>query len=203
MRTGLALLAALAAAACASHDRPALDSTTLRYDRAPHGHLDVPLLGDFQDDRRQLADLVRILCERGTDEGVVPYRAVCTLEEFFTGLRSTGAFAANVFDGPVPRERPDLWFQRLAAIRGHAGVTDVLVWNIELEPFEGGVILDWPYSDSVLVYTTLPDSELAELFEELRPSEIMAARKDHLEDLQHSGFPEPSDGERLAWVWWD
>ena len=177
-----------------------LASTTLRFDRGPHGVLDVPLVSKDagQDDRQRLAQLVQILCERGSAEGLVPYGAVCSLEEYFVGLGSEGAFGYNVFDGPMEGAHPARWLAAFRGIRDRPGVADVLITDIQLEPSEKGMVLDWPFAESALVFTTLPDPELAALFEDLRPSELMEPQARHLEGLRHIGFGEPEEGERIV-----
>jgi hypothetical protein len=154
-------------------------------------------------DPEHCEQLLDTLVKRGAKTvGDVTQLAICvTLEEFFTGNRCKHSIAANVCPDP-PYDTAESWFHHLKAVRDHERVQDVLVQIYLVEPYKGGRLGMWPYSDTIWIYSDLDQSTIESLLAPLDPDEVRdASGKD-----PNGEFKPPSDvpaGSVPYLVWWD
>jgi hypothetical protein len=117
-----------------------------------------------------------------------------TLELFFDGNDDEGSIGCNLMEHPGVQT----FYQSLAKLRDRAGVTGLWVIAKQHDWKPG-----WPFSDEVLIRTTLPDSEIKKALEHLSPDEVGEA--DSIEQSHDSdGNPAScANTEKHIVVWWD
>ncbi len=149
-------------------------------------------------------EALRRACERMIGRGTGGLegspRACLSLEEYFEGNGDAGSIGANKSLAP-PLDTLEGWYRELARLRGLADLREVVIWNSTIEPYEGGRIADWPFTDSVVVVTALEGDEVAEAFRALEPDEVLTLESP--EDLERSGFVPLNGREQAFQVWWE
>jgi len=186
---------------------------------ANSGHTDLP--GAAQPDYKPLRiddlfvepddieDFDREVCERliakiaasGATTVDDVHNIAVSLEDFFDGNRCRHSIAANA-DPQPPYDTAGAWYQLLKRIRYTDGVHDVLVAISMIEPYEGGRVGIWPYSDTIWIYSSLDRDAVASLVAPIDPDEVRDAS---VNDSNWELTPPvaPTDGVRPYWVWWD
>lgn len=115
-------------------------------------------------------------------------RALVTVSEFFDGNDDLGSIGCNLPNHPGLEH-----FRKvLSDLEGRADVEHVWMQIYDLE--EG----DWPFSENVLIFGTVPISEVRQLSKSLDPSEISELRMDWVpsraRDLSEKSYIN---------LWWD
>ena len=110
--------------------------------------------------------------------------AFLTVEEFFVGNTDPASIAPNLLGS---RHAPSLKLIRntLEEVSRHPDVSDV---RIMVDP--QGDDSQWPFSDTVLVFTTLTNIEVAPLVKRLKPTEVAA-------------HPDAPSDHPAVHLWWD
>ena len=115
-------------------------------------------------------------------------RALVTVEEFFGGNEDLGSLGCNLTEHPGLNH-----FRRvLESISNRSDVDEIWLQIYDCE--EG----DWPFSENVLVFGNISDSEVQQLAESLQPSEVsemtMEWKPSRAQNLA---------GRRYVNLWWD
>lgn len=107
-----------------------------------------------------------------------------TVDEFFSGNTDPASIAPNLLG---PRSAPSLkvFRETLNRLMATPGVTDV---RIQVQPDTERS--EWPFSDTILVFTTLDADEISRLTRKLKPDEVATA-------------PEQLSGSSAVRLWWD
>ena len=114
-----------------------------------------------------------------------------SLDLFFDGNNDLGSIGCNLGeDQPSIRE----FYRTLAALRDKSEVQDVLVRIVDADDDSS-----WPYTDTVYVISSLPQSEIETAlrslsFDEVTPEWLYG---------KPLSAPEPFDGFTAYSVWWD
>ena len=152
-------------------------------------------------DREACERLIAKIAESGATTVDDVYSIAVSLEDFFEGNRCKHSIAANVVPEP-PYDAAGAWYELLKRIRDTDGVANVLVAISMIEPYEGGRVGMWPYSDTIWIYSSLDRDTIASLVAPIDPDEVRDAS---VNDLNWDLTPPlaPIDGVRPYWVWWD
>ena len=139
------------------------------------------------DKRLSLISKIRALEEVEPDDSL----PVVSLEDFFEGNTDKGSIGCNL----LPHPGIHFIYDSLIKLRNHPMVQTVLIEIFEVdEAFE-----NWPYSERVYVYSSLPDEEIAKMMNPLR--------YDELEYGFFKGKPSsavnPEPGMNVYAFWWD
>jgi hypothetical protein len=117
-------------------------------------------------------------------------RPLLALEEFFAGNECAGSIGCNL----PTLSAPDEMYQVLKRIAGRPEVADV---RVQVSQFDDP---DWPFSDTVFVFTSAtPEEVLAWFPEDWAPDETWDG---FLPDVRYEPCAVP-DGTRPIACWWD
>ncbi len=157
---------------------------------------------DIEDfDREACERLIAKIAESGETTVDDVHNTAVSLEDFFDGNRCRHSIAANV-DPEPPYDTAGAWYELLKRIRDTDGVHNVLVAISMIEPYEGGRVGMWPYSDTIWTYSSLDRDAVASLVAPIEPEEVRDAS---VNDPNWNLMPPvaSTDGVRPYWVWWD
>jgi hypothetical protein len=152
-------------------------------------------------DRESCEQLIRKMAESGAVTVDDVHNIPVGLEDFFDGNQCRYSIAANAEPAP-PYDTASAWYEILKRIRDTDGVENVLVSISMIEPYQGGRVGMWPYSDTIWIYSSLDRDAIASLLTPICPDEVRDAS---LNDANWELKPPMSaaDGVRPYWVWWD
>jgi hypothetical protein len=110
--------------------------------------------------------------------------ALLAIDEFFNGNTDPASLAPNLHG---LRRAPSFKViqSTLKTLESTPGVTEV---RIEVQP--DGERDQWPFSDTVLVFTTLPTEHIARIAKRIRPDEVTL-------------ISESAPGSSTVRLWWD
>lgn len=145
--------------------------------------------------------LIKKLSSLGANTVLDASGLAVSLEDFFEGNRCKHSIAGNVEPLP-PYDTAAAWYELLKRVRATIGVENIWVEITDLEVYEDRRVGTWPYSDTIWIYSTLDQDQIAALVAPLEPGIVQdASLNDPNFDLQPP-FP-PTLGVRPYWVWWD
>ena len=128
--------------------------------------------------------LQAIKLQREWEEG----RALVTVAEFFDGNDDLGSIGCNLTDHPGMQHFRSV----LESVSARDDVDEVWMQIYDLE--EG----EWPFSENVLIFGTVPESAVRQVCESLQPSEVSAMHMDWAPS--RAGH---LAGRRYVNLWWD
>jgi len=115
---------------------------------------------------------------------------VVSLEDFFEGNEDLGSIGCNLIDHPGI----DKFYKVLKEIRGQNNVQDVLIEINQIDEY-----LDWPFSEVVYILTSADKNDVAKWMRPLQPDEI----SEGWWYGKASYAPEPKEGFKVYYAWWD
>ena len=115
---------------------------------------------------------------------------VVSLEDFFEGNEDLGSIGCNLIEHPGI----DTFYEVLREIRQRPDVQDVLVAISQIDEY-----LDWPFSESLYIITSCSKERITEWVKPLQPDEI----GEGWSGGRPPEAPEPKEGYKVYWVWWD
>lgn len=137
-----------------------------------------------------------VLSKVGTAEDFVddtnnptPYPVV-SLEDFFEGNEDLGSIGCNLIDHPGV----DTFYKILKDVRERDDVQDVLIIINQIDK-----CLDWPNSDSLYILTSCSKEQVSEWVKRLQPDDIAEGWVWE----KPPAAPQPKEGYKVYWVWWD
>lgn len=113
-----------------------------------------------------------------------------SLEEYFEQNDIVGSIIPNSYPDEV---NPKDLYKSLKELKGLKSVQDIFVRICEIEDEE------WPYSDSIYLYTTLSDSEIREKLSKYSPDEIVRGWMYG----KPKGVYEIEKPNQVLTIWWD
>ena len=139
------------------------------------------------DDLRRVTERVSRLGH--PDDADTP-RPLLSLEEFFTGNKCVGSIGCNLPTAPTPDEM----HEALKRIAERPDVADV---RIQITQFDDP---DWPFSDTVFVFTSSTPEEVLEWFpEDMAPDETWDGFDP---SVRYEPYAVPNGARPIA-CWWD
>jgi hypothetical protein len=114
-----------------------------------------------------------------------------TLEEFFDGNSDEGSIACNL----VPHPGLGVFRSAFESLLQDPSVRDIRF--PVLEWIEG---LDWPFTDKVIVVTSLSPESIADRIKHLTPDEVGLLDDASIPSFEGLMIP---DGLRAVLIWWD
>ena len=114
---------------------------------------------------------------------------LCSIELFFDGNGEIGSIAANLTDHPGLAA----FRECLMVIRKRAEVEAVLLGVVDFPPGE------WPYVETILVFTSAVPEEVSAWAEIMAPDEVGAG----LRHKTFAGMPACPPGMQPVHLWWD
>lgn len=145
--------------------------------------------------------LLRVLIEQGATTVESAQGLAVSLDDFFVGNRDRGSIAANA-EPAAPYNTAAGWYEFLKSIRNRGDVHDVLVSITAIKPHDDGTLRQWPYSDTIWVYTSFGRRELSKLLAPLQPNEVRNFSVPTPEWNLNPPRPAPP-GFAPFRIWWD
>lgn len=115
---------------------------------------------------------------------------VVSLEDFFEGNEDLGSIGCNLINHPGL----DTFYKILKDIRGRDDVQDVLIIISEVDEY-----LDWPFSNSLYIFTSCSKEQVSEWVRPLQPDDIAEGWVWE----KPPAAPQPKEGYKVYWIWWD
>jgi hypothetical protein len=150
--------------------------------------------GEPKMDEQKRQSLVDILEPFIDDQDCYTPTPAVPLEQFFEGNDDEGSIGCNL----TPHPGIDTFYQTLAKLRDGGAVSGIWILAKQHDWKPG-----WPFSDEVLIRTTLDKNGIASHLQHLRPDTVEAVTPD---DLEKDIFEFPvacGPGERHIIAWWD
>lgn len=115
---------------------------------------------------------------------------VVSLEDFFEGNEDIGSIGANLIEHPGI----ETFYRVLKEIRKREDVQDVLIIINQIDEH-----LDWPFSESLYIFTSCSKEQVSEWVKPLKPDDIAEGWIWG----KPPAAPQPKEGYKVFWIWWD